>query len=507
MVALPTSMLSLRLSGVTHDPEKPRKRFQSLLRNVQKIKAALLALTHRPTKYASAALHRVQHNGYSNISFDEKSAIQDTAHVVGDPPTDPSHDISAILRELYSFPGSGGQPHNDRSLELINLLEPLFPLLPGSDNGTYSHLYKRLLELSRYGSGQTPQMALRLLLMQVGTGNSQTLSKVIAQRCSSNVRHILVLVIGFLRDSCTLTLRGPLRFIWNQHGFPAEHSLAPFIRFINQIAQHRRGAAKAVIEAGFLDLLECMCLSNFLDPRIPTADTSNWLANTPLITTCILTLSTLMNRCGDHTTLVTKLRTLPEIWPTSRLHDLTQIAPTVIPLAMDNRSAVELRQDTKQPPSVYLCDLCIELLQPSSKFHPSDAADSMVPKFLACLSSSVNEPDAWADLQTTLLQAPYHLVVNLLFNIIKYLVRPFPSSDKVKQIVQPFMDFTNILTQTRVIPRVALVEAGVFSLKYPYSLMDSQEYWSRFAYLSPIPPYARNSTLLDLERSPLPHHS
>jgi hypothetical protein len=105
------------------------------------------------------------------------------------------------------------------------------------------------------------------------------------------------------------------------------HSATPFVKFLLQAARSNRTAARAIHKAGFVDMLVCMCNSKFPDSRIPTADTSRWLATTSLLDVCISTLEALSVYPNIQRKLSTSMYALAEVWPKNQSRNIIRLKP------------------------------------------------------------------------------------------------------------------------------------------------------------------------------------
>lgn len=105
------------------------------------------------------------------------------------------------------------------------------------------------------------------------------------------------------------------------------HPLIPFLRFLLNLSQQTAAASQAVLEAGYMDLILCLCLSTFSDIKLSQAQykkSTEAQAHSVVFGLILSTLSVLAVHRVNHPIIASRWLHIRNYWPSSCLQALEE---------------------------------------------------------------------------------------------------------------------------------------------------------------------------------------
>lgn len=375
-------------------------------------------------------------------------------------------------------PASNG----DAILDILDKLLLAFPCPHHLPIGDTEDLFREILRLaSTFDNALIKEQALHLIIIQVRSGSNSVLVK--AFRLQDDVR-CCVLLLDLMKclpdcwmEASRTEMHRAIQPLWYmdlpEAAIERAHAATPFVKFLLQLITSSQSSARAVFNAGFVDMVICMCTTSFPDPRTPKADTSRWNATSYLVDICASALEWLLRYPDIRDRMATKWRPLAECWPKSHSRSLANLEPMPSDVSRIARHRMESFQRIRHlSKSLHdgagediLRKDCAELLHLSRRaLHDADIVDAAIRVLLDYICNQGGKYGVWVQLRQEIIQTPYHIIADLFFDMVGRLLSYSQGLPITNKPLACFLDFVDFVSGESVVMKTALEEAGVEAL-------------------------------------------
>ncbi|KAJ7119288.1 hypothetical protein C8R46DRAFT_1150243 [Mycena filopes] len=346
-------------------------------------------------------------------------------------------------------------------LRQLSVIAHHFPL-PDAKAGFVKHveeLYTDTLEFSRYGlyREEINRRALRLLLGQIGMGETQYLVRVLSRWDRHELRlflsEILIQLSPLWNPWLGKVFFSPLLSAYLETDKSGHASISPFLLFISKLVRTRSSVCRAVLDVGFLDVLMLIRSLNDLNKK----DVLSHIETSPDNPNHRRRLLAVSNAVLLDIIAYPELRAIVLNHPICSAWVAPQITTTEIAPFTSREKALFLTSDRDIPDDNSFLYLTLNL---PTVAHLKCVSELGADELLDSLTFGVEHDQA---LRVFLLRSPYTKKVALLSNMIRYMQEHSSAASSRLRTRYRLLFFLRLIAAIAWGPsnRAALLDAGV----------------------------------------------